>query len=60
MTDMYNELYSFTQKQVKTGFKSQYELQSLGNSLEIQTLEKKIQNYNILIEKISLYFDIRH
>lgn len=60
MIDMYNELYDFTKKQVKTGFKSRYELQSLGNSLKIQTLEKKIQNYNILIEKTSLYFDIKH
>jgi len=60
MIDMYNELYNFTKKQVKTGFKSRYELQSLGNSLKIQTLEKKIQNYNILIEKTSLYFDIKH
>lgn len=60
MIDMYNELYDFTKKQVKTGFKSRYELQSLRNSLKIQTLEKKIQNYNILIEKTSLYFDIKH
>jgi len=60
MINMYEELYAFTKKQVKTGFKSRYELQSLGNSLKIQTLEKKIQNYNILIEKISLYFDMKH
>jgi len=60
MLDMYNELYSFTSKQVKTGFKSQYELESLGNSRKIQTLEQQVQRYNIAIEKIRLYFDTKH
>lgn len=59
MLKMYNELYGFTQSQVKAGFKSAYELESLGNSVEIQELEKEMQSYNILIEKISLYFDIK-
>lgn len=59
MITVYEELYSFTQKQVKVGAKSKYELESLGNSVEIQKLEKEIQRDNILIEKISLYFDTK-
>ena len=59
MTQMYSELFTFTKQQVITGFKSKYDLESLGNSLQIQTLEKKIQNYNIIIEKVALYFDIK-
>ncbi len=59
MTSMYNDLYSFTDAQVKAGSKSTYDLESLGNSLKIQKLEKKIQVYNIIIEKISLYFDTK-
>lgn len=57
---MYCGLYDFTYGQVKAGFKSSYELESLANSVEIQKLEIEIQNYNILIEKITLYFDIKH
>ncbi len=60
MIKMYSELYDFTKQQVDAGFKSTYDLESLGNSLKIQQLEKKIQNYNIAIEKISLYFDTKH
>ncbi len=60
MITMYDELYRFTDNQYKAGFKSSYDLESLGNSVEIQKLEKKIQNYNIMIEKISLYFDMKH
>ena len=56
---MYMDLYSFTDKQVKSGFKSEFELESLGNSVEIQKLEKELQNYNIMIEKIALYFDTK-
>lgn len=59
MLKMYNELYEFTKSQVNAGFKSAYELESLGNSVEIQELEKEMQSYNILIEKISLYFDMK-
>lgn len=59
MVKQYQELYSMTKAQVKAGFKSTYDLESLGNSVEIQKLEQKIQNYNILIEKISLYFDTK-
>jgi outer membrane protein len=56
MERMYDDLYSFTDNQYKAGFKSSYDLESLGNSVEIQKLEKQVQNYNILVEKISLYF----
>ncbi len=60
MLTIYKELYGFTENQVKAGFKSAYELESLENSVQIQELEKELQNYNILIEKISLYFDTKH
>ncbi|MBU0631276.1 TolC family protein [bacterium] len=60
MITMYTELYDFTKQQASAGFKSSYDLESLGNSLKIQELEEKIQNYNITIEKISLYFDVKH
>ncbi|MDD2356304.1 MAG: TolC family protein [Thiovulaceae bacterium] len=60
MIKMYDELYDFTKGQVAAGFKSQYDLDSLQNSVNIQKLEKEIQNYNISIEKITLYFDTKH
>ncbi len=59
MLTIYQELYTFTKQQVQTGAKSVYELESLGNSVEIQRLEKEIQTNNILIEKIALYFDTK-
>lgn len=59
MLKLYNELYSFTQSQVQVGLKSSYELESLKNSVNIQQLEKEMQIYNISIEKISLYFDVK-
>ncbi|WP_345977890.1 TolC family protein [Sulfurimonas sp. HSL3-7] len=59
MIKMYDDLYNFTNNQYKAGFKSAYDLESLGNSVKIQKLEKEIQGYNIIIEKISLYFDTR-
>ena len=60
MIKMYDELYNFTKGQVAAGFKSKYDLESLQNSSKIQKLEKEIQNYNITIEKITLYFDTKH
>ncbi len=54
---LYKELYDFTKEQVKAGMKTDWDLKSLSNSLKIQKLEEKIQKYNILIEKFSLYFD---
>lgn len=59
MLKLYNDLYSFTQSQVNAGYKSSFELESLKNSIEIEELEKEMQFYNILIEKISLYFDTK-
>jgi outer membrane protein TolC len=60
MIKMYDELYGFTKNQVLAGFKSQYDLDSLQNSVNIQKLEKDIQNYNITVEKITLFFDTKH
>ncbi len=60
MMKMYDELHGFTKSQVDAGFKSQYDLDSLQNSVNIQKLDKEIQNYNITIEKITLYFDTKH
>jgi outer membrane protein len=57
MIKMYNELYDFTKNQVTAGYKSTYDLESLGNSVQIQKLEKQIQEYNIRVERIALYFD---
>jgi len=59
MIKMYDELYGFTKDQVTAGYKSSYDLESLGNSVQIQKLEKAIQTYNIRIERITLYFDTR-
>ncbi len=59
MLSLYNELQTFTQSQVDVGLKSSYELDSLKNSVTIQELEKEMQFYNILIEKISLHFDTK-
>lgn len=60
MIKMYDELYGFTKNQFLAGFKSQYDLDSLQNSVNIQKLEKDIQNYNITVEKITLFFDTKH
>lgn len=60
MLKMFDELHLFTQNQVKVGFKSSYDLESLGNSVEIQKLEKGIQEYNVMIEKIQLYYETNH
>jgi len=57
MLSLYRELYDFTKNQVTAGYKSTYDAESLGNSVQIQTLEKQIQEYNIMVERIALYFD---
>ena len=59
MIAMYDDLYTFTENQVKAGFKSSFDQESLGNSVQIQKLEKRIQQYNIQVERIALYFDTR-
>ena len=57
MLKMYEELYDFTKNQVTAGYKSSFDAESLANSVQIQKLEKQIQEYNIMVERISLYFD---
>ncbi len=58
--DTYKKLHEFTKSQVSVGMKSSYDLESLTNSMEIQKLEVAIQKYNIIIEKITLFFDVKH
>ncbi len=59
MIKLYDELYDFTDLEVKAGMKTKLDLKSLNNSLKIQKLEQKIQEQNIILEKISLFFDIK-
>jgi len=59
MIKLYDELYNFTDLEVKAGMKTKLDLKSLSNSLKIQKLEQKIQEQNIILEKISLFFDIK-
>lgn len=59
MQDTYQNLYQLAKNQKKAGIKTSYDVMSLKNSLAIQKLEAKIQAYNILIEKITLYFDMK-
>jgi outer membrane protein TolC len=56
----YKSLYDVVVEQYKAGLKTEYDVESLKNSLEIQNLEVKIQNYNITLQKIDLYFDVSH
>lgn len=58
MKKMYQELYKVTRAQSLTGFKTSYDAESIENSLKIQSLEINIQKYNILIQKIELYFNM--
>jgi outer membrane protein len=55
----YETLYNVVKEQFKAGLKTSYDVQSLKNSLQIQNLEVKIQKYNILLQKIDLYFDVK-
>jgi len=57
--DSYKTLYNVVKEQYKAGLKTIYDVKSLKNSLEIQNLEIKIQKYNITLQKIDLYFDIK-
>lgn len=58
MQKMYQGLYKTTQAQSLAGFKTSYDAESIENSLKIQSLEINIQKYNILIQKIELYFNM--
>lgn len=60
MIQIYKNLYELAKKQYDNGLKTKYDIQSLRNSLKIQELEKEIQVYNIDIEKVTLYFDVKH
>lgn len=60
MKQMYQGLYESTKAQALSGIKTGYDTASIENSMKIQTLEIQIQAYNVLIEKIGLYFDIEH
>ncbi len=59
MLNMYHELYEFSKSQVKAGLKTNLDLESLANSIKVQKLTQKIQQKNILLEKIQLFFDLK-
>ncbi len=59
MLKMYDELYNFTLSQVKAGLKTKAEKDSLLNSIKIQKLEYEIQQKNIELEKMALFFDLK-
>ena len=59
MIAMYDDLQQITQNRVGAGYDTSYDLESLENSVAIQKLETQIQDYNIQIERITLYFDTR-
>ncbi len=59
MINMYNELYQFSKSQVKAGLKTDLDLKSLENSIKIQKLSQKIEQKNILLEKIQLFFAMK-
>jgi outer membrane protein len=55
----YETLYDVVKEQFNAGLKTVYDVQSLKNSLQIQNLEVEIQKYNITLQKIDLYFDVK-
>jgi len=59
MIARYDELYRFTRAQYRAGTKTDYDVASLKNSLQIQRLEQQIQRYNILLEKLALFFAMK-
>ncbi len=59
MIARYDELYRFTRAEFRAGTKTDYDVASLKNALQIQHLEQKIQRYNILLEKLALFFAMR-
>ncbi len=59
MESRYEELYRFTRAEFKAGTKTAYDVASLKNALQIQRLERKIQRYNILLEKLALFFAMK-
>ncbi|HHD83337.1 MAG TPA: TolC family protein [Campylobacteraceae bacterium] len=59
MLQRYDELYRYTRAEFRAGTKTDYDVASLKNSLKIQRLEQKIQHYNILLEKLPLFFAMK-
>jgi len=59
MLNMYDELYRFTRSEVQAGTKTKLDLNSLANSREVQKLEQQIQEQNIILEKMALFFDLK-
>jgi len=57
--ESYESLFNVVNNQYKAGLKTIYDVESLKNSLEIQNLEIAIQKYNITLQKINLYFDVK-
>jgi outer membrane protein TolC len=60
MIERYDALYRFVKDEYSAGTKTSYDVESLKNSLQIQQLEKKIQHYNITLEKLALFFAMKH
>jgi len=59
MHKRYDALYRFTKREYRAGTKTAYDVASLKNSLHIQEIEKQIQQLNIGIEKIGLFFSMK-
>ncbi len=60
MIKRYDVLYRFTKREYAAGTKTAYDVASLENALKIQRLEQKIQQKNILLEKLALFFALKH
>jgi outer membrane protein TolC len=55
---LFDELIKLTANEVKAGYKTQYDLQTLQNSKNIELLEIKINKINKKLEAIKLYFAV--
>lgn len=52
---LYSKLYSDTQELYKSGYKTEYDVKTLKNSVTMQELEQKILNYDKELELLNLY-----
>jgi len=52
---LYNKLYSDTLELFKSGYKTEYDVKTLKNSVAMQELEQKILNYDRDLELLNLY-----
>ncbi len=59
MYTRYEALYRFSEKEYHAGTKTAYDVASLKNALKIQQLEQQIQQLNIEIEKVGLFFAVK-